>query len=77
MHAGGSGESMVQHSGSSASQCVSLACASRYVASLLAVEKLRAGAWWDATLRPMRRREAAPRASAAVAAAVGEVSTSF
>lgn len=45
----------------------------RYVASLLAVERLRAGAWWDATLRPLRRREAAPRAAAAAALSVARL----
>ena len=29
----------------------------RYVSSFMATEKLRCGAWWDATLAPLRRLE--------------------
>ena len=43
------------------------------MASFLAVEKLRAGEWWEATLRPLRRMGAAtgsrPEAPAAAAQA--------
>ena len=45
--------------------------ARRYVPSLLAVERWRAGAWWDQTLQPLRSREVAARlpASGSTAAA--------
>lgn len=36
----------------------------RYVPSLVAAEKLRVGGWWDETLRPLRKLEAAPRLQA-------------
>lgn len=41
----------------------------RYVPSLLAVERWRAGAWWDQTLQPLRSREVAARLPASGAAA--------
>jgi hypothetical protein len=41
----------------------------RYVPSLLAVERWRAGAWWDQTLQPLRSREVAARLPASAAAA--------
>ena len=31
----------------------------RYVSSFMATEKLRCGAWWDATLAPLRRLQLA------------------
>jgi hypothetical protein len=42
--------------------------ARRYVPSLLAVERWRAGAWWDQTLQPLRSREVAARLPASAAA---------
>lgn len=39
--------------------------------SLLAVERWRAGAWWDQTLQPLRSREVAARLPAPAAAGAG------